>query len=104
MEEVTDQDQDSEYGNEPQLDASQRAAADDPETHSQSGSGSGSVVNSHPNPNPNPNLKGRIKQMLWNQAAREAGLEGVDVMNRYAPDGKEEAVLMRGGRVWGGSY
>ncbi|EXJ72892.1 uncharacterized protein A1O5_04040 [Cladophialophora psammophila CBS 110553] len=49
------------------------------------------------------NLKGRIKQILWNQAAREAGLEGVDVVKRYDSEGKEEVVLMRGGRVWGGS-
>ncbi|KIW24903.1 uncharacterized protein PV07_10586 [Cladophialophora immunda] len=47
-------------------------------------------------------LKGRIKQILWNQAAREAGLEGVDVVKRYDSKGQEEVVLMRGGRVWGG--
>ncbi|OAP58210.1 hypothetical protein AYL99_07300 [Fonsecaea erecta] len=48
------------------------------------------------------NLRGRIKQILWNHAAREAGLEGVDVVKRYDSDGQEEVVLMRGGRVWGG--
>ncbi|KAH0843522.1 hypothetical protein FOPE_08948 [Fonsecaea pedrosoi] len=48
-------------------------------------------------------LKGRVKQILWNHAARGAGLEGVDVVKRYASDGAEEVVLMRGGRVWGGS-
>ncbi|RVX75689.1 hypothetical protein B0A52_00045 [Exophiala mesophila] len=58
---------------------------------------------------------GHIKQMLWNQAAREAGLEGVDVVKRYRPrtlhdlengDGSgsgnseiEELVLTREGRV-----
>ncbi|OAL25398.1 hypothetical protein AYO20_10508 [Fonsecaea nubica] len=53
-------------------------------------------------PNSTTALKGRIKQILWNHAARGAGLEGVDVVKRYAWDGAEEVVLMRGGRVWGG--
>lgn len=47
-------------------------------------------------------LKGRIQQILWNQAARDLGLEGVDVVKRYDSHGREEVVLMRGGRVWGG--
>jgi hypothetical protein len=47
------------------------------------------------------NLRGRVRQMLWNQAARELGLEGVDVVKRYDISGHEQAVLMRGSRVWG---
>jgi hypothetical protein len=50
-----------------------------------------------------PLLQGRVKQVLWNQAARDAGLEGIDVTKRYDGNGREEIVLMRGGRVWGGS-
>ena len=50
-----------------------------------------------------PLLQGRIKQILWNQAARDLGLEGVDVVKRYDSGGEEEVVLMRGGRVWGGT-
>ncbi len=50
-----------------------------------------------------PNLRGRIKQILWNQAARDLGLEGIDVVKRYDGSGREEVVLMRGDRVWGGS-
>ena len=52
---------------------------------------------------PDLNLRGRIKQILWNQAARDLGLEGVDVVKRYDSQGQEEVVLMRGGRVWGGT-
>ncbi|KIV98237.1 hypothetical protein PV10_01905 [Exophiala mesophila] len=64
---------------------------------------------------PTPLKRGHIKQILWNQAAREAGLEGVDVVKRYRPrtlhdlengDGCgsgngeiEELVLTREGRV-----
>ncbi|KIW73775.1 hypothetical protein PV04_01868 [Phialophora macrospora] len=48
-----------------------------------------------------PDLTGRVKQILWNQAARDLGLEGVDVVKRYDDKGHEEVVLMRGGRVWG---
>lgn len=56
-----------------------------------------------------PLKRGHIKQILWNQAARDAGLEGVDVVKRYRPrtlqeveDGNgemEELVLTREGRV-----
>ncbi|KAK5261189.1 hypothetical protein LTR20_004302 [Exophiala xenobiotica] len=49
------------------------------------------------------NSNGRVKQMLWNQAARNLGLEDVNVVSRYDAAGREEVVLMRGGRVWGGS-
>lgn len=49
-----------------------------------------------------PVLKGRIKQILWNKAAGELGLEDVHVVQRFDASGKEEVVLMRGGRVWGG--
>ncbi|KAL6245433.1 hypothetical protein RBB50_007432 [Rhinocladiella similis] len=48
-------------------------------------------------------LRGRIRQILWNQAARNLGLEDVSVVPRYDSSGREEVVLMRGGRVWGGS-
>ncbi|OCT53286.1 hypothetical protein CLCR_10244 [Cladophialophora carrionii] len=54
-------------------------------------------------PSPTTNLSGRVKQILWNQAARDLGLEGVDVVKRYDGKGREEVVLMRGGRVWGPS-
>ncbi|KIW16345.1 hypothetical protein PV08_06396 [Exophiala spinifera] len=47
-------------------------------------------------------LRGRIRQILWNQAARNLGLEDVSVVPRYDSSGREEVVLMRGGRVWGG--
>lgn len=50
-----------------------------------------------------PSFKGRIKQILWNQAARDLGLEGIDVVNRYDSQGRDQVVLMRGGTVWGGS-
>ncbi|KAJ9607139.1 hypothetical protein H2200_008211 [Cladophialophora chaetospira] len=46
-------------------------------------------------------LRGHVKQVLWNQAARDLGLEGVDVVKRYDSNGREEVVLMRGDRVWG---
>lgn len=62
-----------------------------------------------------PLKRGHIRQILWNQAARDAGLEGVDVVKRYRPrtlrelegddgDGEgegeiEELVLTREGRV-----
>ncbi|KEF57763.1 uncharacterized protein A1O9_05683 [Exophiala aquamarina CBS 119918] len=36
-----------------------------------------------PLPTPNPPLKGRIKQIIWNQAARNLGLEDIDVVKRY---------------------
>ncbi|ETI27803.1 hypothetical protein G647_00252 [Cladophialophora carrionii CBS 160.54] len=52
-------------------------------------------------PSPTTVLSGRVKQILWNQAARDLGLEGVDVVKRYDGEGREEVVLMRGGRVWG---
>ncbi len=52
---------------------------------------------------PNSEPHGRIKQILWNQAARNLGLEDVNVVSRYDASGREEVVLMRGGRVWGGS-
>ncbi|KAK5489735.1 hypothetical protein LTR55_004254 [Exophiala xenobiotica] len=52
---------------------------------------------------PDSNSNGRVKQMLWNQAARNLGLEDVNVVSRYDASGREEVVLMRGGRVWGGS-
>lgn len=59
-----------------------------------------------PDPSPTgtttPGPRGRVKQILWNQAASNSGLEGVDVVNRYDSQGREEIVLMRGGRVWGG--
>jgi hypothetical protein len=48
-----------------------------------------------------PDLSGRVKQILWNQAARDLGLEGVDVVKRYDGKGREQVILMRGGRVWG---
>ncbi|KAI1611335.1 hypothetical protein EDD37DRAFT_440873 [Exophiala viscosa] len=50
-----------------------------------------------------PSLKGRIKQILWNKAAGDLGLGDVHVVQRYDASGREEVVLMRGGRVWGGS-
>ncbi|KIV81135.1 hypothetical protein PV11_08579 [Exophiala sideris] len=50
-----------------------------------------------------PILKGCIKQILWNKAAGELGLEDVHVVQRYDASGREEVVLMRGGQVWGGS-
>ncbi|KAK5030648.1 hypothetical protein LTS07_005432 [Exophiala sideris] len=49
-----------------------------------------------------PTLEGRIKQILWNKAAGDMGLEDVHVVQRYDASGREEVVLMRGGRVWGG--
>jgi hypothetical protein len=52
---------------------------------------------------PDSNSNGRVKQILWNQAARNLGLEDVNVVSRYDASGQEEVVLMRGGRVWGGS-
>ncbi|KAL2431062.1 hypothetical protein ABEF95_002926 [Exophiala dermatitidis] len=42
-------------------------------------------------------VRGIIKQILWNQAARDLGLEGVDVVKRILPSGKDEVVLMRSG-------
>jgi len=42
---------------------------------------------------------GRVKQVLWNQRARELGLEGVDVVRRYDRNGKEEVVLMYRGNL-----
>ena len=36
-------------------------------------------------------IKGRIKQILWNQKARELGLGGLDVVKRYASDDEREA-------------
>ncbi|KAK5452345.1 hypothetical protein LTS15_007411 [Exophiala xenobiotica] len=52
---------------------------------------------------PDSNSNGCVKQILWNQAARNLGLEDVNVVSRYDTSGREEVVLMRGGRVWGGS-
>ena len=37
----------------------------------------------NPTPTPAPIPKGRIKQIIWNQAARNLGLEGIDVIKRY---------------------
>lgn len=48
-------------------------------------------------------IRGRVRQILWNQAARNLGLDDVSVVPRYDSSGREEVVLMRGGRVWGGS-
>ena len=55
---------------------------------------------------------GRVKQMLWNKAASDLGLAGIDVVARYAPavggteptPQQKEVVLMRQGRVISGSY
>jgi hypothetical protein len=70
------------------------ATADNPDE--QSISNNDEIIDSSP-----PNLRGRVRQMLWNQAARELGLEGVDIVKRFDSSGHEQAVLMRGGRVWG---
>ncbi|KAI9718560.1 MAG: hypothetical protein M1812_004011 [Candelaria pacifica] len=39
-------------------------------------------------------LGGRMEQCLWNAAAREKGLEGVDVTLRYTPERKAEVEAM----------
>ena len=48
-------------------------------------------------------IKGRIKQILWNQKARELGLEGLDVVKRYSSDGVhdegDEVILMWQGQA-----
>ena len=48
-------------------------------------------------------IKGRIKQILWNQKAREVGLEGLDVVKRYATneaqDTGDDVVLMWKGKA-----
>ena len=45
-------------------------------------------------------IKGRIRQILWNQKAREIGLEGLDVVKRHSldeEDSGDEVVLMWNG-------
>jgi len=43
---------------------------------------------------------GVVKQMLWNERAKEYGLEGIDVTTRYKGNGQEkELVLMWKGEV-----
>lgn len=48
-------------------------------------------------------VKGRIKQILWNQKARELGLGGLDVVKRYANDNErdtgDDVVLMWNGKA-----
>jgi Protein of unknown function (DUF2034) len=47
--------------------------------------------------------KGRVRQILWNQKAKELGLEGLDVVKRYATKGEgdlgDEVVLMWKGKA-----
>lgn len=43
-------------------------------------------------------LSGRIKQILWNQKARELGLEGLDVVKKYSADSNSDEVAL----VWKG--
>ena len=42
---------------------------------------------------------GVLRQMLWNEKARTMGLEGIDVVVRYAKDGGEELRLMWMGKL-----
>ena len=44
-------------------------------------------------------IRGRIRQILWNQKAKDLGLEGLDVVKRYGRDDEDEVVLMWKGRA-----
>ncbi|EXJ63895.1 hypothetical protein A1O7_00230 [Cladophialophora yegresii CBS 114405] len=85
-------------GGDPTLCRSKTQSAEQQEDDSSS-SEPESEAPSPPSP-PDFSSRGRVKQILWNQAARDLGLEGVDVVKRYDGEGDEEVVLMRGGRVW----
>jgi hypothetical protein len=82
--------------NEEETRLDQRTATDEANEHAHS-----EDTSSPPRTTP-PLRRGIIKQILWNQTARDLGLEGIDVVKRYGQNGEEKLVLVREGEVIAG--